>query len=45
MMNGHSEGRVEEAGFALLPSAPASICFDKSEFMRDDYRHGWKPHK
>ena len=29
MMNGKSEGRVEEAGFALLPAAPASICFDK----------------
>ena len=26
------------SGFALLPNAPAQICFDKSEFMRDDYK-------
>jgi len=27
-----------ESGFALLPSTPQQICFDKSEFMRDDYK-------
>ena len=27
-----------EAGFSLLPATPGHICFDKSEFMRDDYK-------
>lgn len=37
---GMSNGRKQSlsSGFALLPNAPAQICFDKSEFMRDDYK-------
>ena len=27
-----------ESGFSLLPATSTKICFDKSEFMRDDYK-------
>ena len=39
-MNGRNESSVrnESSGFSLLPSTPSQICFDKSEFMRDDYK-------
>ena len=42
MQNGAAEAADQKkdflSGFALLPNAPAQICFDKSEFMRDDYK-------
>jgi len=45
MQNGFRESDTDtehvtklSSGFALLPNAPSQICFDKSEFMRDDYK-------